>query len=98
MDHLEFLTRVRADRAWEKLPIVTVGTAQAKVMDAVGCGTSGYVRKPFTAEPIKGSYRWFRKLKSDAMTETIERVNEVTQAESGPGSQAIGRDFRFHIC
>ena len=55
MDGLEFLTKVRAEPGWEKLPIVMVSTegTQAKVMDAVGRGASGYVRKPFTAEQIK---------------------------------------------
>jgi two-component system chemotaxis response regulator CheY len=55
MDGLEFLTRVRAEPSWEKLPVVMVSTegAHAKVMEAVERGASGYVRKPFTAEQIK---------------------------------------------
>ena len=55
MDGLEFLTKVRAEAAWQKLPIVMVSTegTQAKVMEAVERGASGYVRKPFTAEQIK---------------------------------------------
>ena len=55
MDGLEFLTRVRADQAWAKLPILMVSTegAHAKVLEAVERGASGYVRKPFTAEQIK---------------------------------------------
>src|ERR1051326_2285445 len=38
MDGREFLTKVRAEPGWEKLPIVMVSTegTQAKVMDAVG--------------------------------------------------------------
>jgi len=55
MDGLEFLTKVRAEEAWQKLPIVMVSTegAHAKVLEAVERGASGYVRKPFTAEQIK---------------------------------------------
>lgn len=55
MDGLEFLTRVRAEQKWAKLPILMVSTegAHAKVLEAVERGASGYVRKPFTAEQIK---------------------------------------------
>jgi two-component system chemotaxis response regulator CheY len=55
MDGLEFLSKVRAEKAWQKLPIVMVSTdgTQAKVLEAVGRGASGYVREPFTADQIK---------------------------------------------
>jgi two-component system, chemotaxis family, chemotaxis protein CheY len=55
MDGLEFLTQVRAEPAWEKLPVVMVSTegTHAKVLEAVERGASGYVRKPFTADQIK---------------------------------------------
>lgn len=55
MDGLEFLSKVRAEHAWDKVPIVMVSTegTQAKVLEAVERGASGYVRKPFTAEQIK---------------------------------------------
>ena len=55
MDGLEFLTTVRAEAAWRDLPILMVSTegTQAKVLEAVGRGASGYVRKPFTAEQIQ---------------------------------------------
>lgn len=55
MDGLEFLSCVRAEPAWEKLPVVMVSTegTQAKVLEAVERGASGYVRKPFTADQIK---------------------------------------------
>jgi two-component system chemotaxis response regulator CheY len=55
MDGLEFLTKVRAEAAWRDLPILMVSTegTQAKVLEAVERGASGYVRKPFTAEQIK---------------------------------------------
>ncbi len=55
MDGLEFLTRLRAEPAWQKLPVLMVSTegSQGKVLEAVERGASGYVRKPFTAEQIK---------------------------------------------
>jgi two-component system chemotaxis response regulator CheY len=55
MDGLEFLTKVRAEPTWKDLPILMVSTegTQAKVLEAVERGASGYVRKPFTADQIK---------------------------------------------
>lgn len=55
MDGIEFLTNMRAESAWQKIPVLMVSTegTQAKVMEAVERGASGYVRKPFTAEQIK---------------------------------------------
>jgi two-component system, chemotaxis family, chemotaxis protein CheY len=55
MDGLEFLTHLRAEPAWQKLPVVMVSTegTHAKVLEAVERGASGYVRKPFTADQIK---------------------------------------------
>jgi two-component system chemotaxis response regulator CheY len=55
MDGLEFLSKVRAEPAWKDLPILMVSTegTQAKVLEAVERGASGYVRKPFTADKIK---------------------------------------------
>jgi two-component system chemotaxis response regulator CheY len=46
---------VRAEQAWQSLPIVMVSTegTHAEVLEAVKRGASGYVRKPFTAEQIK---------------------------------------------
>jgi two-component system chemotaxis response regulator CheY len=55
MDGLELLSKVKANESWKKLPMVMVSTegSQAKVLEAVGLGAAGYVRKPFTAEQIK---------------------------------------------
>jgi two-component system, chemotaxis family, chemotaxis protein CheY len=55
MDGLEFLTQLRAEPAWQKLPVVMVSTegTHGKVLEAVKRGASGYVRKPFTADQIK---------------------------------------------
>jgi two-component system chemotaxis response regulator CheY len=55
MDGLEFLTKMRAEEVWHAIPVLMVSTegTQAKVLEAVERGASGYVRKPFTAEQIK---------------------------------------------
>ena len=55
MDGLEFLTKMRAEQVWQAIPVLMVSTegTQAKVLEAVERGASGYVRKPFTAEQIK---------------------------------------------
>jgi two-component system, chemotaxis family, chemotaxis protein CheY len=55
MDGLEFLTKMRAEDVWRGIPVLMVSTegTQAKVLEAVERGASGYVRKPFTAEQIK---------------------------------------------
>jgi two-component system, chemotaxis family, chemotaxis protein CheY len=54
MDGLEFLTKMRAEQIWKGIPVLMVSTegTQAKVLEAVERGASGYVRKPFTAEQI----------------------------------------------
>ena len=43
MDGLEFLTKVRAERDWQRIPIVMVSTegTHAKVLEAVERGASG---------------------------------------------------------
>ncbi len=55
MDGLQFLTEVRANEEWKNLPVLMITTegSQAKVMEAVQLGATGYVRKPFTADQIK---------------------------------------------
>ena len=55
MDGLEFLTKMRAEQVWNAIPVLMVSTegTQAKVLEAVERGASGYVRKPFTADQIK---------------------------------------------
>lgn len=55
MDGLEFLTKMRAEQIWHAIPVLMVSTegTQAKVLEAVERGASGYVRKPFTADQIK---------------------------------------------
>ncbi len=55
MDGLQLLSAIRASDAWKSIPVLMITTegSQAKVMDAVQLGATGYVRKPFTAEQIK---------------------------------------------
>jgi len=55
MDGLELLSQLKASPEWKDLPVVMVSTegSQTKVLEAVGLGASGYVRKPFTADQIK---------------------------------------------
>lgn len=55
MDGLELLSQLKANPEWKDLPIVMVSTegSQTKVLEAVGLGAAGYVRKPFTADQIK---------------------------------------------
>ncbi|MBS1872924.1 MAG: response regulator [Acidobacteria bacterium] len=55
MDGLELLANLRADQAFQQVPIIMVTTegSQNKVLQALQLGANGYVRKPFTAEQIK---------------------------------------------
>lgn len=55
MDGIEFLKEMRANGEWARVPVVMITTegSQAKVLEAVQAGASGYVRKPFTADQIK---------------------------------------------
>lgn len=55
MDGLQLLREIRANGAWNNLPVVMITTegGQTRVMEAVQLGASGYVRKPFTADQIK---------------------------------------------
>jgi two-component system chemotaxis response regulator CheY len=55
MDGIEFLTRIKAEEAYRRVPVLMVTTegSQAKVMQALELGAAGYVKKPFTADQIK---------------------------------------------
>jgi two-component system, chemotaxis family, chemotaxis protein CheY len=55
MDGIELLSKLKEDASFKSVPILMVTTegSQAKVMQALELGASGYVRKPFTAEQIK---------------------------------------------
>src|SRR5436309_13939814 len=51
MDGLQLLARVREMPHLKDVPVIMITTegGQAKVMEAVKLGATGYVRKPFTA-------------------------------------------------
>ncbi len=55
MDGIQLLGEIKAQEELKKVPVIMVTTegSQARVMEAVQLGASGYVRKPFTAEQIK---------------------------------------------
>ena len=55
MDGMQLLSQVRAVPDWKSIPFMVITTegSQARVMEAVQLGASGYVRKPFTPDQIK---------------------------------------------
>ena len=55
MDGLEFLKALKANPAWQNIPVMMVTTegSQDKVLEALKLGAVGYVKKPFTPDQIK---------------------------------------------
>ena len=55
MDGLQLLAQIRACGQWPNLRVLMITTEgnQARVLEAVGLGAAGYVKKPFTADQIK---------------------------------------------
>ena len=55
MDGLEFLKAMKANPAWQGIPVMMVTTegSQDKVLQALKLGAIGYVKKPFTPDQIK---------------------------------------------
>lgn len=55
MDGLQLLAQIKANAQWSGIQVVMITTEgnQARVMEAVGLGAAGYVKKPFTADQIK---------------------------------------------
>ena len=55
MDGIQLLGHIKANEEWKSVPVMMITTegSQAKIMEAVGLGASGYVRKPFAADQIK---------------------------------------------
>jgi two-component system chemotaxis response regulator CheY len=55
MDGLQLLAQIKSSGQWPNLKVLMITTEgnQARVMEAVGLGASGYVKKPFTADQIK---------------------------------------------
>src|ERR1700722_13776922 len=50
MDGIRLLTALKSKAEYEHIPVIMITTegGEAKVMEAVQLGASGYVRKPFT--------------------------------------------------
>ncbi len=59
MDGLELLRRLRQLEQFRKLPVVMVTTegAEAKVLEALSLGASGYIKKPFTVLQMEEALR-----------------------------------------
>lgn len=55
MDGLEFLQALKANPAWQSIPVMIVTTegSQDKVIQALKLGAAGFVKKPFTPDQIK---------------------------------------------
>ena len=49
------LAQIKANPQWQSVKVIMITTEgnQSKVLEAVGLGAAGYVRKPFTADQIK---------------------------------------------
>jgi two-component system chemotaxis response regulator CheY len=55
MDGIQLLAELKSNVAFKHVPVIIITTegGEAKVMEALQLGASGYVRKPFTADQIK---------------------------------------------
>src|SRR5579859_5677475 len=55
MDGIQLLRVLKSSDKFKHVPVVmiTTETGEAKVMEALRLGASGYIRKPFTADQIK---------------------------------------------
>ena len=55
MDGIQLLNILKSSAAFKHVPVIMITTegGEAKVMEAVQLGASGYVRKPFTVDQIK---------------------------------------------
>ena len=55
MDGIQLLAELKSNAALKHVPVIMITTegGEAKVMEALQLGASGYVRKPFTADQIK---------------------------------------------
>ncbi len=55
MDGLQLLAQIKGNAQWQNVHVLMITTEgnQNRVMEAVGLGAAGYVRKPFTADQIK---------------------------------------------
>jgi two-component system chemotaxis response regulator CheY len=55
MDGIQLLSILKSSAELKHIPVIMITTegGEAKVMEAVQLGATGYVRKPFTADQIK---------------------------------------------
>ena len=55
MDGIQLLTELKSKAESKNIPVIMITTegGEAKVMEALSLGASGYVRKPFTSDQIK---------------------------------------------
>lgn len=55
MDGIQLLTELKSKAESKHIPVIMITTegGEAKVMEALGLGASGYIRKPFTSVQIK---------------------------------------------
>jgi two-component system, chemotaxis family, chemotaxis protein CheY len=55
MDGLEFIKQLPEVGNAKNVPVVMITTegSEAQVVQALSCGASGYIRKPFTPEQVK---------------------------------------------
>jgi two-component system chemotaxis response regulator CheY len=55
MDGIQLLSILKSSAKFKHVPVIMITTegGEAKVMEAVQLGASGYVRKPFTVDQIK---------------------------------------------
>ena len=55
MDGIQLLAELKSKAESKHIPVIMITTegGEAKVMEAVQLGASGYVRKPFTSDQIK---------------------------------------------
>ena len=58
MDGLQLLRQLKNNPKWNDIPVIMVTTegAQGKVMEAIGLGAAGYIRKPFTAGQMREKF------------------------------------------
>lgn len=55
MSGIEMLKKVKADSKTSSIPVVMISTegSEERILEAVKCGASGYLKKPFQPEEIR---------------------------------------------
>lgn len=54
MDGIEFLSRIKEDRVFSKIPVIVIGTdnQQEDIQRAMEAGASAYLKKPFQSQEL----------------------------------------------